>query len=299
MSKNLLKLEEAANLSGIGHFNVVQTAPTSSSTTTKPRMTRKAKRQRVSVLEEELSKLITVSNTDDNDNDNDNTGGEAAKQTLENIYELAKMSASLDNNFFKDFHQINGIDRLLTFLNSKNNNDKNKRKNYLRSPKCVSIAAKLTYLCIMRGPTAKQTSDAFVENNGVHIFLEANSNFILNDDDDDDDDDDDNIKKNNNDDGDDSVDRFEASSDIWYALGMIFSKSGKEMDHELHMSSIDSILSSMDKLGLITTATQAKKEKYQGDDNNNNVSGKTKKETKAHKIDSATMLSRTQSKKII
>jgi len=35
------------------------------------------------------------------------------------------------------------------------------------------------------------------------------------------------------------------------------------------------------------------------DGNNGNVNGKSKKETKAHKIDSATMLSRTQSKKII
>jgi len=33
--------------------------------------------------------------------------------------------------------------------------------------------------------------------------------------------------------------------------------------------------------------------------NNKNIDGKSKKETKAHKIDSATMLSRTQSKKII
>jgi len=33
--------------------------------------------------------------------------------------------------------------------------------------------------------------------------------------------------------------------------------------------------------------------------NNGNVDGKSKKETKAHKIDAATMLSRTQSKKII
>jgi len=71
----------------------------------------------------------------------------------------------------------------------------------------------------MRGPTAKPTSEDFVENNGVQLFLEANSHFILND-------------NNNTDDDihddDDSVDRFEASSDIWYTLGMICSKSGKK-----------------------------------------------------------------------
>jgi len=150
MSKSLLKLEEAANLSRLGHFNVAQTSPTSSTAaaTRRPRMTRTAKRQRVSVLEEELSKLTTASksntdvdndndNANDNDNDNDNNTGE---QNLENIYELAKMSTSLDNHFFKDFHQIHGIPRLLSFLssnnnNSNNNNDKKKRKkrtNYLR-----------------------------------------------------------------------------------------------------------------------------------------------------------------------
>jgi len=274
MSKNLLKLEEAANLSGIGHFNVAHTSPTSSSTAAaRPRMTRTVKRQRVSVLEEELSKLTTASTNDDdddddNDNDNDNDAGE---HTLENIYELAKMSTSLDNQFFRDFHEIHGIPRLLSFLSSNNNNNssnnnekkkkndnnekkKTKRKHYLRSPSCVSIAAKLTSLCIMRGPTAKPTSDDFVKNNGMELFLEANSYFLLNDDNNDDNDDD--MKDDADADADDdSVDRFEASSDIWYTLGMICSKSGKKMDHELQMSVIDSILSSMDKLGERTART--------------------------------------------
>jgi len=239
MSKNLVRLEEVNLSAETGHLAGGESPP---------RQTRKAKKQRVSVLEDELSNLTS----DDAD--------EAAKRsTLENIFELAKMSSTADNSFFKDFYQINGIQQLLSFLKSNDNNN-------LKDPTCVSTAASLTYLCIMRGATAKQVADAFVENDGVQILLEANSNFVLNDKNKDDDKGSSNeqqLQKEEN--------RYKASSDIWHTLGMIFCKAGKEMTKEQHISSIDSILSSMDKFADITnTYNQKVKEEKEEEQNRKN-----------------------------
>ena len=246
MSKNLVRLEEVNLSTGTA-------GDLAGETSSSPKQTRKAKKQRVSVLEDELSNLTS----EDAD--------EAAKRsTLENIFELAKMSSTADNSFFKDFYEINGIQQLLTFLKSGDDDTNN-----LKDPTCVSTVASLTYLCIMRGATAKQVADAFVENDGVQILLEANSIFVLND----------NKEGNEGDSIEQQLqkeeNRYKASSDIWHALGMIFCKAGKEMNNEQHISSIDSILSSMDKLGDITnTYNQKVKEEKEEEQNrkNSNIS---------------------------
>jgi hypothetical protein len=186
------------------------------------------------VLNEELSRL-TEGNED------------SARTTLENIYELAKMSHTKDTNFFKDFGQIHGIRRVLEFLNR---HKARRGQQIFGDPECMLVAANLTYLCVMRGPKAKEISDAFVELDGVELFLKANALFVLEEGS--------GTKKRSESRMDNTYiqehlkARYKASSAIWVALGMIFCKSGSLMTKEQHLKAIDSILDSMDKLGDIT-----------------------------------------------
>ena len=225
-SNNLLKLDEPATLSGIGHVPV------------RPKTNRKAKRQRVSVLQEELSTL-----TDGDD--------EAALQTLENFYEIAKLSHSSDG-FFKDFWEVNGIQTVLQFLSGRPGGpgQQARGKRRLSDPECLQTATNLIYLCVMRGPKASLVSDAFVEHKGVEMFLKANAQFLLGE----------GSKKGNKkqnrmghtDTEEELEDIYKTTSALWLTLGMIFCKSGNLMNNEQHMSSIDAILDSMDKLGDVT-----------------------------------------------
>jgi hypothetical protein len=244
MSKNLRKLEEV-NLSGIGHYPLSEpmaSSPTSASastskTTTKKKhrstATRTAKRQRVSGLEEELAKLASDDPIE-------------AKQTLSNIYEIAKMSCPTDNSFYKDFHAIDGIYHLCLFLNN---------PQYLFTPSCLSTAAGLTYMCTVRGGSmSSDSAQSFVENGGIRTFLVANAKFLGLDT---------NNSSDNNtvaptmekvvdDDTNNVESRHKASYDIWTTLTTLFEKLADTMDHEAQMYAIDSILSTMDKLGEMT-----------------------------------------------
>mmetsp|Transcript_12127 Transcript_12127/g.28770 ORF Transcript_12127/g.28770 Transcript_12127/m.28770 type:complete len:436 (+) Transcript_12127:162-1469(+) len=235
---SLLNLDEPANLSGIGHVPL------------RPKTTRKAKRQRVTVLREELSTL--------------KDGGETALQTLENLHELAKLSHSSDR-FFRDFWEANGIQTVLEFLSGRPTGRGQKAKHNFSDPRCLRTASNLIYLCIMRGPKASQVSDAFVEHKGVEMFLQANAEFVLEEGSE-------KGTKNqnrmgNNEMEEELVDLYKTTSALWVALGMIFCKSGNLMKKEQHMSAIDSILDTMDELGDITnTARKLNTQKENADD---------------------------------
>jgi len=229
-SSNLL--DQPATLDGIGDVPI-------------ERPTRKAKRQRITVLEEEMEKLT-------NDDDDE------ALKTLENMNEVAKLSTTTKGaKFFKDFGVCQGIERILDCLSHpiENNSDdsdankNNKRRRSIRGinqrlgdPEFVLPAANLIYLFVMRAQDAQKISDSFVKHQGVAVFLKSSASLILEK----------NKKKEYGSQDFCAVTLYKASAALWLCLGMIFCKSGSLMSHKEQMKSMDAILNSMDHLGIIT-----------------------------------------------